>query len=168
MALFLHGFSTQALYNESNHTKKTLLLLGCLYQKYNFLEIRQYRFAREKIEILMKLVNRLLTHKPKQKLLKKKNERLTEVIGEIKQGKIKRTFFFVMKCWPRALLAKLQLPQPRDRSSFPPQSNRLRVLRVWHYSIHICISYYHPLLSQDWYWHSRVPYNTLFRRTPSP
>ena len=46
----------------------------------------------------MKLVNRLLTHKPKQKLLKKKNERLTEVIGEIKQGKIKRTFFFVMKC----------------------------------------------------------------------
>ena len=98
MALFLHGFSTQALYNESNHTKKTLLLLDCLYQKYNCLEIRQYRFAREKIEIVMKLVNRLLTHKPKQKLLKKKNERLTEVIGEIKQGKIKRTFFFVMKC----------------------------------------------------------------------
>ena len=32
---------------------------------------QKYRFAREKIEIVMKLVNRLLTHKPKQ-IVKKK------------------------------------------------------------------------------------------------
>ena len=47
--------------------KKTRLLLGCLYQKYIFLEIRQYRLARKKIEVVMKLADRPSTHKPGQK-----------------------------------------------------------------------------------------------------
>ena len=93
MALFLHGFSTQALYNKSNHTKKTLLLLGCLYQKYNFLEIRQYRFAREKIEIVMKLVNRLLTHKPKQ-IVKKEKWKVNRGDRRDKTGENKEDLLF--------------------------------------------------------------------------